>query len=92
MIPKTQIAYLVEHGFVVVTPEYRLCPQVSLEDGPIQDAKDVLKWCQEDLATLMKEKDVHVDGKKVVAMGHSAGGLLALTTVSYLLSFPSHFY
>ena len=81
MIPKSQIASLVNKGFVVVTPEYRLCPQVSLYDGPIQDAKDVLKWCQEDLPKLMSEKGIEVDGKRVVAMGHSAGGQLALTTV-----------
>jgi acetyl esterase/lipase len=92
MIPKTQIAYLVEHGFVVVTPEYRLCPQVSLYDGPVQDAKDVLKWCQEELPALLKERDVHVDGKKIVAMGHSAGGLLAVTAVCYYPFAPfSHF-
>jgi acetyl esterase/lipase len=79
MIPKTQIAALVEKGFIVVTPEYRLCPQVSLYDGPVQDAKDVLAWCQEKLPTLLK--NLQVDSKIVVAMGHSAGGLLALTTV-----------
>jgi acetyl esterase/lipase len=77
-----QITYLVERGFVVVTPEYRLCPQVSLYDGPIQDAKDALKWCQTYLPALMEHKDVKVDAKKTVAMGHSAGGALALTTVS----------
>jgi acetyl esterase/lipase len=30
----------------------------------------------------MEHKDVKVDAKKTVAMGHSAGGALALTTVS----------
>ena len=68
-------------GFVVVTPEYRLCPQVSLYDGPIQDAKDSLKWCQEELPALLKEKTgTDVDASRIVTMGHSAGGMLALTT------------
>jgi acetyl esterase/lipase len=80
MIPKSQIESLVNKGFLVVTPEYRLCPQVSLYEGPIQDAKDALKWCQEELPKLMSEKGVEVDRKRVVAMGHSAGGQLALTT------------
>jgi acetyl esterase/lipase len=83
MIPQTQIDYLVSHGFVVVTPEYRLCPQVSVYDGPIQDAKDVLAWCQSTLPTLLKDKEnVNANGKRIVTMGHSAGGTLALHTVS----------
>lgn len=85
MIPKSQIARLIAKGFVVVVPEYRLCPQVCLYDGPIQDAKDVLKWCQEELpALLRKANNVEVDASRIVAMGHSAGGLLALTTVGYV--------
>jgi acetyl esterase/lipase len=81
MIPERQVANLVGRGFVVVTPEYRLCPQVSLYEGPIQDAKDVYRWCQEELPGLLKEaKGVEVDASRIVAMGHSAGGQLALTT------------
>jgi len=87
MIPKSQINSLVNKGFVVVTPEYRLCPQVSLYEGPIQDAKESLKWCQEELPKLMREKGVEVDGKRVVGMGHSAGGQLALTTVRLCSSY-----
>ncbi|KAH7073450.1 alpha beta-hydrolase [Paraphoma chrysanthemicola] len=82
MVPKSQISYLAQRGFVVVVPEYRLCPQVGLYEGPIQDAKDVLVWCREELPALLKEKNVgvEIDTMKVVAMGHSAGGHLALTT------------
>ncbi|KAH7371999.1 alpha beta-hydrolase [Pyrenochaeta sp. MPI-SDFR-AT-0127] len=81
IIPRNQIASLVARGFVVVTPEYRLCPQVSLYDGPIQDAKDALRWCQVELPALLKETTaVQVDASRIVAMGHSAGGMLALTT------------
>lgn len=80
MIAKAQIEYLVDHGFVVVTPEYRLCPQVPLLDGPVQDAKDAYKWCQTTLPEVLKEKNVEVDTTRIVAMGHSAGGMLALVT------------
>lgn len=81
LIPKNQIAILVESGFVVIAPEYRLCPQVSLYDGPIQDAKDILRWCQTKLPTLLKDvTSVEADATRIVAMGHSAGGLLALIT------------
>jgi hypothetical protein len=71
MVLERQIANLVGRGFVVVTPEYRLCPQVSLYEGPIQDAKDVYRWCQEELPRLLKEsRGVEVDASRIVAMGH----------------------
>ena len=83
IIPKTQIINLITKGFVVVTPEYRLCPQVAAYEGPVQDAKDLLAWCQEKLPSLLKEAaGVRADGKKVVSMGHSGGAHLALITVS----------
>lgn len=82
MVPETQTNFLVDRGFIVVVPEYRLCPQTSVLEGPIQDAKDVLAWCQETLPSTMTAKNVRADPKKIVAMGHSAGGMLALITVS----------
>lgn len=89
LVPNNQINHFVKNGFVVVTPEYRLCPQVSLYEGPVQDAKDVLLWCQQDLPQQLKKLDVEVDPKRIVAMGHSAGGMLALTTVSLTKPFLS---
>jgi acetyl esterase/lipase len=81
LIPKGQISYLVSRGFVVVTPEYRLCPQVSLFAGPVQDAGEVLKWCQSALPALLQQQtSVAVDASRIVALGHSAGGTLALHT------------
>lgn len=82
MIPKRHIDYLVATGFVVIAPEYRLCPQVSLYEGPIQDAKDVYRWCQEKLPTELEQHaaGVAVDVSRIGVMGQSAGGLLALTT------------
>lgn len=93
MIPQSQIRALVNMGFVVVTPEYRLCPQVNLYEGPIQDAKDCLVWAQERLPALLEEygageeeegegKRVKADGGKVVVAGYSCGGNLALHLVS----------
>ena len=82
MIPRNQISRLTQWGFVVVTPEYRLCPQVSLYDGPMQDAKDVYLWCQAQLPSLLREATgVEADDKRVVAWGHSAGGNMALSLV-----------
>jgi acetyl esterase/lipase len=81
LVPKAQITHLVSRGLVVVTPEYRLCPQVDLFSGPMTDAHEVLSWCQDILPDILhKEHNVKIDGSKVVVMGHSAGGTLALHT------------
>ncbi len=47
MIPAAQIAALIALGFVVVTPEYCLSPQVSAYAGAIADAKACLAWAQD---------------------------------------------
>ncbi|KAJ5513434.1 Alpha/beta hydrolase fold-3 [Penicillium fimorum] len=81
MLPMEQIEYLANAGFVVVSADYRLCPQVSLYDGPIQDAKDVYAWCKESLPGLLKkDAEIEVDPSRTVVFGHSAGGNLALHT------------
>ncbi|KAJ3298183.1 hypothetical protein HK104_011034, partial [Borealophlyctis nickersoniae] len=79
MIPASQTDTLASMGFVVVIPNYRLCPQVSMYDGPWEDAKDVLAWCRGELGKVLKEDGgVEVDSGRVAAMGHSAGATLAL--------------
>jgi acetyl esterase/lipase len=84
MLPMVQIEYLANAGFVVVSADYRLCPQVSLYEGPIQDAKDVYAWCKDSLpALLKKDASLNVDPSRTVVFGHSAGGCLALHTVNY---------
>ena len=82
MIAKNQIINLIRMGFVVAIPEYRLCPQVSIYDGPIRDARDVYVWCQEKLPSLLQGAiGIQADGKRLVAWGHSAGANLALHLV-----------
>lgn len=83
LIAKNQVDYLVSKGFVVVQPEYRLAPQLSLRDGPIQDAKDSYEWAREKLPALLNDSSgISVDAGRVVCMGYSAGASLALMTVS----------
>ncbi|KAJ5438091.1 Alpha/beta hydrolase fold-3 [Penicillium daleae] len=81
MLPMVQMEYLANAGFVVVSADYRLCPQVSMYEGPIQDAKDVYAWCKDSLpALLKKDASLNVDPSRTVVFGHSAGGCLALHT------------
>jgi acetyl esterase/lipase len=82
-----QIESLCHLGFVAVIPNYRLCPQISLYDGPVTDSLDCLEWVATSLpAILQKEPNaVKVDTERIVVMGHSAGASLALLVVRPLL-------
>jgi acetyl esterase/lipase len=60
-------------GWNVVNVEYRLA-KVSLAPAAVQDALCALRWVHRN------GKDYNVDTNRVVLMGNSAGGHLALTT------------
>lgn len=79
-IRPAQTQMLLDAGFLPVSIDYRLCPETSLLEGPMQDVLDALCWSREKLpnATLLRP-DVRPDGERVVAVGWSSGGHLAMT-------------
>jgi acetyl esterase/lipase len=80
---KDQIQDCVERGWIVLAIEHRLCPGVNIYDGPMTDVRDALSWAQNGgLAQALKEngKNVDVDAERVMVMGTSSGGHLALST------------
>lgn len=85
-----QIQDCTERGWIVLAIEHRLCPGVNVLEGPMADVRDALSWAQDGgLANALKEngEDVEVDTKRVMVMGTSSGGHLALSTVRpYCLS------
>jgi acetyl esterase/lipase len=62
-----------EMGWNVVNVEYRLA-KVSLAPAAVQDALCALRW------VIRNAKDYNIDTNRLVTMGNSAGGHLALTT------------
>ncbi|VUC22767.1 unnamed protein product [Clonostachys rosea] len=82
MIPQTQIQKLVvDWGWIVVAPDYRLCPTISLYEGPITDALDAYNWSILSLPDILRKEGVgNVDTQRVMSGGYSAGGTLALLT------------
>ncbi|OGM44525.1 hypothetical protein ABOM_006702 [Aspergillus bombycis] len=78
VVPKSEISTLTNLGFVVLAPNYRLCPQISVYNGPITDSRDCLVWAANELTGLLQNESVEVDPTRIVTMGHSAGGTLAL--------------
>lgn len=82
LLSQNHVDKLLGLGFVVVSANYRLCPTISVFEGPVTDALDAYSWAQGALpGRLHKDAGVRVDGSKTVVLGHSAGGLLALLTV-----------
>lgn len=76
-----QTQMLLNAGFLPISIDYRLCPEVSLVQGGMVDACDAFYWARKILPTidLPGRPDLHADGDRVVAVGWSSGGLLALS-------------
>ncbi|KAL9093882.1 MAG: hypothetical protein Q9165_003805 [Trypethelium subeluteriae] len=74
------IKLLLERGFLPVSVDYRLCPEVNLAEGPMTDACDALAWATSTLSHLQRARaDVQLDASRLAAVGWSAGGHLAMT-------------
>ncbi|KAH8691174.1 hypothetical protein BGW36DRAFT_438695 [Talaromyces proteolyticus] len=75
-----QTQMLLDAGFLPVSVDYRLCPEKTLPEGPMQDVRDALCWARKTLPTMtLTRPDIRVDGEKVVAIGWSTGGHLAMS-------------
>ncbi|KAI0506274.1 hypothetical protein F5B22DRAFT_639292 [Xylaria bambusicola] len=71
---------LLDNGFIPISIDYRLCPETTLLDGPMVDVVDALAWSRQVLpAEALAREDVQVDAERIVAVGWSSGGHLALT-------------
>ncbi|KAJ5356766.1 Type I Polyketide synthases (Type I PKS) [Penicillium concentricum] len=79
-IRPSQVETLLDHGFLPVSIGYRLCPEITLSEGPMIDVYDALAWARTVLPRLpLQRRDIAIDGECVVAIGWSTGGHLALT-------------
>ena len=75
-----QNAFLLAHNVLPVSIDYRLCPEINIIDGPIQDVCDAYAWVQNGLQAVVKGKGILVDEKRIVVIGWSTGAHLAMTT------------
>lgn len=62
-------AYFASRGILTVIPDYRLVPGVTYPQGS-EDARDVLDWVVQHLASLGEDNSTHV-----FVLAHSAGGM-----------------
>ncbi|KAF2117245.1 Alpha/Beta hydrolase protein [Lophiotrema nucula] len=63
-----QTQMLLDAGFLPVSIDYRLCPELSLVQGALIDVRDALCWARETLPTLTfpGRPDLNIDGDRVV--------------------------
>jgi acetyl esterase/lipase len=73
-VPGNLLALCRKEGYALVSFDYRLAPEVKLP-AIIEDVKDAFRWLREKGPKLL-----HVDPKRVVVTGGSAGGYLTLMT------------
>ncbi|PLB49618.1 alpha/beta-hydrolase [Aspergillus steynii IBT 23096] len=88
LISLPQVSDCLARDWIVVAPNHRLCPQVNILDGPVQDCRDLLSWVYTGgLDAYLREQgqgqghsqyECVVDENKVMAFGTSSGGFLAL--------------
>ncbi|KAG8166479.1 hypothetical protein KVR01_002168 [Diaporthe batatas] len=79
-IRKDQTAMLLDAGFLPISIDYRLCPETTLSEGPMNDVVDGLHWIRTELPHItLSRPDISIDGSKVVVVGWSTGGHLAMT-------------
>ena len=75
-----QTSLLLRNGFLPISIDYRLCPETTLLEGPMTDVVDALVWVRTVLPTIaLARRDVIPDPDRLVAIGWSTGGHLAMT-------------
>lgn len=71
---------LLKSGFLAISVDYRLCSETTLVEGPMADVADALAWIRNVLPKrTLTRTDVRVDGERVVSVGWSTGGQLAMS-------------
>jgi len=74
-----QTQLLLENGFLPISVDYRLCPEVDIVSGGMTDVCDALEWCRNELPKLSLGSGVSIDATKIAVVGWSTGGTLALS-------------
>jgi acetyl esterase/lipase len=79
-IRPAQTRLLLSKGFLPVSLDYRLCPEVPLMEGAMTDVCDALDWARNQLPGIkLPNPGLQIDGTRVAVVGWSSGGQLAMS-------------
>nr|WNZ75135.1 MollE [Ovatospora sp.] len=78
-IRPAQTAHLLSQNILPVSIDYRLCPEVTLIEGPIADVRDAYVWAQKQLPGMVKPMGITVKADNIAVVGWSTGGHLGMT-------------
>jgi acetyl esterase/lipase len=78
-IQPAQTRCLISHGFLPVSIDYHLCPEVDIVNGPMVDLRDGYVWACTQLPLHLLKYNISVDCERVVVVGWPTGGHLALS-------------
>ncbi|PKX97737.1 uncharacterized protein P174DRAFT_510672 [Aspergillus novofumigatus IBT 16806] len=75
-----QIAHLLAQNMLPVSIDYRLCPETNVIDGAMADTRDAVVWARRFLPGFLKDHGIQLDPQRLVVVGWSTGGHLAMST------------
>lgn len=75
-----QTAFLAVNGVLPVSLDYRLCPEINIIDGAMEDVRDAVTWARLTLPLIAANKNISLDTERIVVIGWSTGGHLAMST------------
>lgn len=75
-----QTAYLAVNGVLPVSLDYRLCPEINIIDGAMEDVRDAVTWARLTLPLIAANKNISLDTEQIAVIGWSTGDHLAMST------------
>lgn len=79
LINADQLQNCLSRNWIVLSPQFRLCPQVDILEGPIGDTRACLAWVQSGrLGRELSSRGFTADLDRMASYGMSSGGSLAL--------------
>ena len=81
-IGRRMVRQVLDAGLKVVSIDYRLAPETKLP-AIVQDVQDAFRWIRKEGPTKLV-----IDGNRLAAVGHSAGGYLSLMAGSSVVPPP----
>ena len=75
-----QISHLLQNNILPASLDYRLCPEINIIDGAMTDVRDAFVWAKSTLPSIVATKGFVLDIERIVVIGWSTGGHLAMST------------